>query len=207
MSNRTSQSLLLAAIAVPVAYFGAQIAAAPFFPDYSLLTTSASDLGSSRSTQPQILNAGAMVTGVLGLLGGLGLAVSLPAIQAPKALAWILALCVASIGLAAAWAGLHPLPSPEHDPGVLGAGMFAAPFASALVAWRTETLRHLRWPLTLNLAAFAACGWVLSGAAGINLAEFGGLAQKLLAAVCFLPPAIVATKAFRALRASDSHDA
>lgn len=199
MSHRTLQLLLLAAIAVPFAYFGAQAVAVPFFPEYSLFTTSASDLGSDRSLRPSVLNTGALLTGLLAVLGSLGLAIALPAIKAPQVLSWLLAACVASIGLAAAWAGLHPLPSAEHDPGALGAGMFAAPFISALLTWRVDALKYLRWPLTLNLAAFAACGSVLSGAAGPNVAAYGGLAQKFLAAVCFVPSAIIAFSTHRIL--------
>ncbi|TAG45333.1 MAG: DUF998 domain-containing protein [Betaproteobacteria bacterium] len=203
MKSPLLQWLLFAAVAVPFAYFGAQIAAAPFFPSYSMLTTSASDLGSNRSLQPIILNVGAVLTGVLALLGSVGMGWALPRIGAARMPSWLLAACVASIGLAAAWAGLHPLPSLEHDPGALGAGMFAAPFVSALVVWQTKLLRRWRWLFTLNLAAFAACAWVLSGAAGVNLQQYGGLAQKLAAAVCFVPPAAIAFLATRLLRHAD----
>jgi hypothetical protein len=168
LHSRALQPLLLAAFAVPFTYFGAQIAAALFFPDYSALTVSVSDLGSNRSTMPAVLNR-------------------------------LLAACVASIGLAAAWAGLHPLPSTHHDPGAFGAGMFAAPFVSALAAWQVKLLYPLRWPLLLNLAVFGGCAWILSGAADVNLAAYGGLAQKLVAAVCFAPPSAIAFLAFKLL--------
>lgn len=199
LNVRLLQSLLLAAFAVPFAYFGAQIAAAPFFPDYSILTVSASDLGSNRSTWPAVLNVGAVLTGVLATLGSAGLGLALPSIGTTRTLSWLLAACVASIGLAAAWAGFHPLPSSEHNPGGLGAGMFAAPFVSALVAWRVKRLHSLRWPLLLNLSAFGACALVLSGAADVNLAAYGGLAQKVLAAVCFVPPSAIALHAMKLL--------
>jgi hypothetical membrane protein len=192
MHSRTLQLLLLAAIAVPFAYFGAQVAAAPFFPGYSALSVSASDLGSDRSLRPEILNTGAVLTGVLAALGSVGLALALPRVTATKFLSWLLAACVASIGLAAVWAGLHPLPSPQHDPGALGAGMFASPFVSALAAWQVKPLRPLRWAFLLNLAAFGACAWVLSGSAGADLAAYGGLAQKFVVAVCFTPPSAIA---------------
>ena len=200
---RTLRLLLIAAFAVPFTYFGAQIAAAPFFPDYSPYTVSASDLGSSRSTMPAILNIGAILTGVLGTLGSVGLALALPKIATTTTLSWLLAACMASIGLAAAWAGLHPLPSSQHDPGALGAGMFAAPFVSALVAWKVKLLRPLHVPLLLNLAAFGACAWVLSGVAGIDLSAYGGLAQKVLALVCFAPPSAIAFFSFKLI--GDGH--
>ncbi|MFO0916518.1 MAG: DUF998 domain-containing protein [Pirellulales bacterium] len=194
--------LLLAVCAIPVVYFGGQVAAVPFYPNYSLLVNTASDLGSDKSLRPEILNSAAMVTGALGILGFFGLGLRLPAIGTPKALAWLLAACVASVGLSAIWAALHPLPRADHDPGIIGLGMLAAPIVSALVAWRTPALQHLKWPLTFNVAAFAACAAVLSGAAGINLAEFGGLAQKVAVAVSSFPLAIIAYAAFRALQAA-----
>jgi hypothetical protein len=82
--------------------------------------------------------------------------------------------------------------------------MFAAPFASALLAVRVERFAALRWALCMNLLAFGLCAWVLSGAAGINLAHYGGLAQKLIAAVCFVPPAIIAFVTLRQLRRQQS---
>jgi hypothetical membrane protein len=204
MHPRALETLLAAAVAVPLTYFGAQAAAAPFFPEYSALTVSASDLGSDRSLRPEVLNVGAILTGFLALLGSVGLAVAVPRVSTAKVLSWLLAACVASIGFAAAWAGLHPLPSTQHDPGVLGAGMFAAPFASALLAVRVERFAALRWALCMNLLAFGLCAWVLSGAAGINLAQYGGLVQKLIAAVCFVPPAIIAFVTLRQLQRQQS---
>jgi hypothetical membrane protein len=200
VNSRLLKFLLIAAIATPCAYFGAQAAAAPFYPDYSVLTVSASDLGSDRSSRPAILNGCAILTGELALLGSIGLALALPKIGASKVAAWLLAACVASTGSAAFWAGLHPLPSSLHDPGALGAGMFAAPFLSAFVAWRVERLRSLRWVLLMNVVAFGACAWVLSGAAGVNLAAYGGFAQKCAAVVCFVPPALIAWATLIAMR-------
>ena len=40
------------AIAVPLLYYGVQLVAAPFFPDFSVLSTTASELGSDRSPRP-----------------------------------------------------------------------------------------------------------------------------------------------------------
>lgn len=189
--------LLVAAILVPVVYFGAQVLAAPYFPDYSLLTTSASDLGSDLSSRPGILNTGALLTGVLALLGSVGLAMSLPRIGAGKLAACALALCVASAGLASLWAGGHPLPSPRHDPGALGAGMFVAPFAAVWAAWRLPPAGALRWTLSLNAVAFVALAAIMFGVGDIDLSACGGLMQKLLAVASFSPSAVIAAIAIR----------
>lgn len=189
--------LLVAAILVPVAYFGAQVLAAPYFPNYSILTTSASDLGSDLSSRPGILNSGALLTGMLALLGSAGLAGSLPRIGAGKLAACALALCVASAGLASLWAGWHPLPSPRHDPGALGAGMFVAPFAAVWAAWRLSPTGTLRWALSLNAIAFVALAAVMFGVGAVDLSACRGLVQKLLAVASFLPSAVIAAIAIR----------
>jgi len=194
-SPSTLRAALVAAALVPVVYFGAQLLAAPFYPDYSVFSVTASDLGSDRSLRPWILNSGAVLTGLLALFGSVGLAVVLPRHGVHKPIAWVLAACVASSGLAALWAGVHPLPHPEHDPGALGAGMFIAPLAAAAAAWPLHQAPWLRRALLLNLLAFAATGAVMSGATAIDLERQGALVQKILAATCLLPGALMATVA------------
>lgn len=184
--------LLLCAFLVPFAYFGAQLLAAPYFPDYSVFITSASDLGSDRSSRPYILNNGASLTGVLALMGSVGLALSLPRVGAGRPAAFLSALCLASAGLAALWAGFHPLPHPRHDPGMLGVGMFLAPFVAVWAAWRMRGARIVRIVLLSNAAAFIAFGTIMSGATGVDLAEYGGLVQKLLAVASFAPGSVLA---------------
>lgn len=191
------KSLLIALILVPAAYFGAQILAAPYFPNYSVLTTSASDLGSDRSSRPGILNCGALLTGVLALLGSIGLAASLPRVGVNRLAAFLLAICVASSGLASLWAGWHPLPSPLHNPGALGAGMFVSPFAAVWAAWRLHPARMLRAVLLANAATFVALAAVMSGVVHVDLSRYGGLIQKMLAFTSFVPSAVVAAAAIR----------
>ncbi len=51
-SDDITLALLRFAIAVPLLYYGIQLVAAPFFPDFSFLGTTASELGSDRSVRP-----------------------------------------------------------------------------------------------------------------------------------------------------------
>lgn len=184
--------LLTAAFLVPFVYFGAQFLAAPYFPNYSVFTTSASDLGSDLSSQPSILNTGALLTGILSFLGSAGLAISLPKLGASRVAAFLFALSLASAGLAALWAGLHPLPDPQHNPGALGIGMFVAPFFAVWTAWRINNSGILRYLLVSNAVLFVVLGALMSGAVNIDLAAFGGLIQKLLAASSFAPCSVLA---------------
>jgi hypothetical membrane protein len=189
--------LLVAAVLVPFAYFGAQVAAAPYFPGYDALYTSASALGSDLSTRPGILNTGAVLTGVLALLGSIGFAFALPRAGTGRPAAFALALCLASAGLAAIWAGLHPQPSPRHDPGMLAFGMFVAPFVAAWAVWHKSWPRALRVLLLLDAAAFLLLLVAMSGVAGLHVPPYPGLVQKLLAGLSFLPATAVAAVALR----------
>lgn len=189
--------LLAAAVLVPFVYFGAQVAAAPYFPGYNLLYTSASALGSDLSSRPGILNTGAMLTGLLALVGSIGFALALPRAGTGKPAAFALALCLASAGLAAIWAGLHPQPSPQHDPGLLAFGMFIAPFVAAWVVWHQRWPRALRALLLLDAAAFLLLLVAMSGVAGLHVPPYPGLLQKLLAGLSFLPATAIAAVAIR----------
>jgi hypothetical membrane protein len=193
---------LICAFLVPFAYFGAQLLAAPYFPDYSVFTTSASDLGSDRSSRPDILNSGALLTGALALLGSVGLARALPRFGVSKVAAFLVALSLVSAGLAALWAGLHPIPHPQHNPGALGFGMFLAPFVVVWAGWRIHDGRAIRIVLLSNAAAFIGFGTIMSGATGIDLAAYGGLVQKLLALASFAPGSVLACAALLRARRS-----
>lgn len=189
--------LLAAAVLVPFAYFGAQIAAAPYFPGYNVLYTSASELGSNLSPRPGILNAGALITGVLALTGSTGFTLALPHAGTGKFSAFALALCLASAGLAAIWAALHPLPSPKHDPGLLAFGMFIAPLVASWVVWNKVWPRALRALVLLDAAAFLLLLAAMIGFAGLHVPPYPGLFQKLLAGLSFLPATAIAAVALR----------
>ena len=57
-SDDLTLALLGFAIAVPVLYYGIQVVAAPFYPDFSVVRTIASELGTDRSTHPWVFNGG-----------------------------------------------------------------------------------------------------------------------------------------------------
>lgn len=196
------KGLLAAAILVPVGYFGIQVLAAPWYPHYSVLANTASDLGSNLSMRPAVFNTGALLIGLLAIPGSAGLALSLPRLGVGRASTFALALCLASAGLSAVWAGLHPLPSPRHNPGLLSIGMFAAPLIALWAGWRMPPVRAMRIGLALNALAFVALVFVMSGKAHINLSGIGGGVQKLLALASFAPGAVIAALALGHANAS-----
>lgn len=184
--------LLWAAVIVPVLYFGAQLLAAPCFADYSVFTVTASELGSNRSTCPAIFNAGTVLTGTSAALGARGLWLTLARSGVGRLPAALFAACVAWAGLAFIWGGLHPLPSPIHEPAVLGVGIFAVPLAATLVAWRLPNARLLLVSLVLNVLAFAAVGLVMADSTTIDQQRYGALFKKVFALICLFPIAAIA---------------
>ncbi|HVJ06861.1 MAG TPA: DUF998 domain-containing protein [Acidisarcina sp.] len=104
---------LYAAIAMPVVYFGTQLVAAPYYPGYSFSRDTASMLGTTDSQHPWIFNLGAVLTGVAGLAGALGLFQALKT-KTWTALAALVALSVVANGVLSLKAGMFPMPDPRH---------------------------------------------------------------------------------------------
>jgi hypothetical protein len=193
---------LLAGTAVPVLYFGAQALAAPFFPDFSFLANSASQLGSNLSSRPAILNIGAALTGAAALVAAPGLFTALRDHRVWLVLAALVAACSVSMGLASLWAGTHPMPDPRHNPGALGAGMFAAPFLILLASFKLPRTPGLRWYLILNALAFFVMASIYAQVVPVDLRLYGGAVQRFGALVMLLPVAVLSIWLLRNARSS-----
>jgi hypothetical membrane protein len=196
-------------IAVPLVYFGVQLAAAPFYPGYSFLARDASTLGSPGSSLPGIFNAGVLIAGVLAIVGSAGYFSALRQLRARTLLAWLTAAAVACGGLGAVNAGLFPLPDPRHTDGLLaqiGMGLFPLPILLPAAIWRLPHADAMRRYLVANALVLAAFVPVISGlvqraamAAGVDLPAYQyfldncqGLLQRLAAATVFVPIGVVA---------------
>jgi hypothetical protein len=195
---------LACAVAIPVIYFGMQLAAAPFYPGYSFFSHDASSLGSSASTAPWIFNVGALVLGLIEFVVAVGFAAVAPYAGVGRGLAVLTALALASAGLGSVNAFLHPLPDPRHTGGLLallGSGYALLPVLASAVFWRLGARR-----LAIgNLVAFLAlipimtgltqrvCMWGRFNCAGYEffLNHGHGLIQRIAAAVIFVPVAII----------------
>lgn len=185
---------------MPVLYFGAQALAAPFLPNFSFYAHTASLLGSDLSSQPAILNSGAALTGVAALAASWGLFSALRARGVWLALAALLAACSISMGLASLWAASHPMPDPRHNPGILGAGMFAAPFLVLLVSFALPHASGLRRYLVVNTLAFFLVAALYAGLFPIDLGQYGGAVQRLGAVIMMVPVAVLCVWLLRSAR-------
>lgn len=199
---------LACAVAVPVVYFGAQVLGAAFYPGFSVLRDVASMLGSDASTAPGIFNTAVYGVALVSLLAAPGLWAGVgSSLRAQGATAWrawgtalLAAACVASFGLASAWAATYPLPDPRHNPGPLGVGMFAAPFVALLCAGQLQGARTLRWACVACVLGFGALAAVYSGQIEIDRAAYNGLLQRAGALVMLVPLSLVALAALRLMR-------
>jgi hypothetical membrane protein len=136
-NNRSVTSLcLLAAVAMPILYFGTQIVAAPFYPGYSFSLQSESMLGTQFSRHPWIFNAGEILSG----FAALGAALGLYRVFRRKThflLGWLIGLSVACTGVICVKAGMFPMPDPRHNSwGFLLNFMIITPHLMLIGLWK-----------------------------------------------------------------------
>lgn len=136
-NKRSVTSLcLLAAVAMPILYFGTQIVAAPFYPGYSFSLQSESMLGTQFSRHPWIFNAGEILSG----FAALGAALGLYRVFRRKThflLGWLIGLSVACTGVICVKAGMFPMPDPRHNSwGFLLNFMIITPHLMLIGLWK-----------------------------------------------------------------------
>jgi hypothetical membrane protein len=174
-------------VAIPFLYYGIQAAAAPFFPGFSFVGTTASELGSDLSRHRAIFNVGIMVQGAASLLASLGFLLAFRQLGVDRLFAWPTSLAVAMNGVQTLWAGYFPMPDPRHGghpaflvftlalPVLLAASMWGR------VDWRGRTF------FVANLALLAAMVPVMSQMTGLDTHTYRGLVQRIFALAIFPP--------------------
>ena len=181
-----------AGVAVPFLYYGAQAIAAPFFPGFSVIGTTASELGSDHSTHPSVFNAGAILQGVACLVASVGFFRAFRLLGTHPVLAWLTSLAVATSGLSSLWAGYFPLPDPRHvgHPSFLIAILSLPPLLAAAL-WRQGQVA-LKSYLVANLILLGVMFPIMSGMSGLDIHTYRGLFQRTFALTVFLPIGIAA---------------
>ena len=173
---------------MPVIYFGTQLVAAPFYPQYSFSRDTASMLGTTDSYHPWIFNLGAMLTGAAGLVGALGLFRALRTVTW-TALAALVALCVVANGVLSLKAGMFPMPDPRHASWqFLMPPILAAPLLLLVALWRQGVA--LRTYLLCNCVALMLMVPLMMHRMAAVFAE--GTTQRLFALVVFVPVGVAA---------------
>jgi hypothetical membrane protein len=185
VNDKGTRMALGAGISVPLLYFGLQVAAAPFYPDYNLLTTSASDLGATTFIYGGIVSIGIIVVGIAALVAATGVLVALLRLRAHPILAGLTAAAIACVGLSSLWAGFVPLPDSAHGgPPFLLVGMLLVAPLLLTVTWHRYELRLLHIWLVISIVLVLALMPLMSGALG-DIGVYRGLTQKVLALAVF----------------------
>jgi hypothetical membrane protein len=174
-------------IVVPILYFGTQLLAAPFFPQYSFLSMVASVLGSDLAPYPAIFNTGAMLTGIATIIASVGFFLALQQLDTHPWLAGLASLAVLLNGLGSLWAGFFPLPDPRHGSNPFAVGIFLFPILFTFAIWKLSDAAAIKTYLMITNLLFIALIPIMSGASGINTQGYQGLLQRLTALVFFLP--------------------
>jgi len=181
---------LLASVFVPIFYFGAQLAALPFFPGYSVARDAASVLGTADSRHPWIFNLGAILTGAAALCGALGLAAAFRRIT-NILLAALIAVSVAATGVMSIKAGIFPMPDPRHATwGFLTWLTIATPLLFLLGVWNQRGGTAVRICLVASTLLIVLLLPFLMGRISTPLLQ-PGTVQRMLALAAFLPVGVV----------------
>jgi len=159
-------------IAIPAIYFGIQLAAAPFHPDYSFFSRDASSLGTSGSTAPWIFNLGALILAILQVAVAGAFWTGLRPAGVGRGLAALTALALASAGIGSLNAFLHRLPDPRHTAGplsILGSGFVLLPVVTTAILWRLGARRYALMNVLVGLTVMTVMSgliqrvWMSSG--------------------------------------------
>ncbi|HEV7228285.1 DUF998 domain-containing protein [Brevundimonas sp.] len=179
---------LVAGPALIAVYFGAQLIAVGAHPGYDATRQVASELGAVGAPNAAAFNAAVMLAGGLAMINAAGQAAAVRMIGRSWVWALVLALPVASFGVATLLAALFPLPDPRHAAGSFLVALCLAYSGPALaVFWR---VRAWRWAFVGCLIAIGGAVWVMSGAAGIDRGRWAGAIQRPVALALLTPMAL-----------------
>ena len=187
-------------MAVPLLYYGFQAIAAPFFPGFSLVSTTASELGSDLSRNPQVFNGGILLLGMFSLIASLGFLRALIRLGIPPLLRILTFLAVAMNGAQSLWAGAYPMPDPRHGghPTFILAMLLLPPLLTASL-WRLAD-RRLKTYFIATLLLLIAMVPLMSGMSGLDTHAYRGLLQRVFTLSIFPPIGISAYVLARRLK-------
>ena len=200
MADQATPWALRAGVAVPFVYYGLQALAAPFFPGFTILRTTASELGSDLTPYGGLFNAGIMAQGALTLVAALGFFAALRRLGGNAILAGLTAAAVAMNGVQTLWAGYFPMPDPRHGGHpVFIVAMLLVPVLLPVALWRRGG-PGLKAYFVATLALLAAVFPLMSGVSGLDTNAYRGLLQRVFTLAIFPPIGVAAYSLARQLR-------
>lgn len=179
MSFRT---LLAGGVAIPFIYFASQIAAVLLNPAFNIARQEPSELGCCQAVMPVVANAGFMATGVVAVLGGLGLFVGLRRLQGNVIFAASAGLGLSLFGVAMIMSGVFPLPNPLHYGFGLTLAGILAPLFGALAL---KNGGAVRWIVMLGFIVSLVLVVLSMGIGGVANVNNIGLIVRAISVVAF----------------------
>jgi hypothetical membrane protein len=171
--------------------------AARTYESYDWQSQLASELGTIGCASSAVFNTGIVLSGLAALASAIGFKLGLKQIGVNRAFRGLIATTVVSSGGASVWAGLHPLPSPIHNPGYWGIGTVAFPLLLAAAVRCSPMSPALRFYLVGTAIAIIAFLFIFLGGARMDLLPYDGAMQRLGALLVYSPMAVVAIAILR----------
>src|ERR1700751_2303539 len=179
-------------ICIPFTYFGIQLLAIPFYPGFSILVNSASDLGTAHSLKPWSFNLGAIATGLITFASVYGFYQSLRSSGTNFLLTALVCLSLMCYGTSSLAAGVFPMPHPYHGAGPAQFGIILGPVLFVAAFWKRRR-GWVFWCLAACLALFVVVLVLMRpGVTGLNTDPIMGLLQRILAVAGFAPLGLAA---------------
>lgn len=175
-------------VLVPIIYFGMQIVAAAFYPGYSFLKQTASELGSNQFSYAALFNVGIFVLGIITLAAAFGYLRALLRLGIKPILAWLVAIAIAASGISSLWAASFPLPDPRHgaQPPFLNI-VILLPLLLAIALWKRPNARLLEIYLVATMLLVVGMVPIMSGVIRVDRQLYSGLIQRIFALALFPP--------------------
>ena len=188
--NTFTNMALYVGITIPILYFGIQLLAAPFFPDYNFVDHEASLLGSDLSTFPALFNMGAILIGIVATIASFGFLLALQQLGMHWLLSWLICGILLIGALSHLWAGLFPMPDARHGANPFAIALFATPFLLPIVLWRLSNSKAIKIYFLVNILLFGILALFKSGVMSLGLLNHEGVFQRVFAFIAFVPIAV-----------------
>lgn len=177
------QQCLWGLILAPVFYYLGLIGGALLWPGYSHVSQYASELGSAASPHPWFFNANAMLCGLSGMIGGIGLTHALSRLSGRRGWALAAGVSIALWGASVIVAGLYPMPHDLHGAYGLGMAGHLTPLFALLALRGVEGTRALKLFLGVIFVASLGMFLVMMGLFGPLKIATIGLYQRVNSAL------------------------
>lgn len=198
--------LKIAGTAVPLLYFGTLLLSSLFYPGYSHVTQYASELGSAAARWPAIFNTGIVLTGVAGILAGIGFILVFLRRDAGRLPGILAGAFLSLLGASLIVGGLYPMPDPRHGSFGIGMVIHLSPLLLALALRTDDRFRLLRRFLWLSFILLVTFFLVMMGVGGLVTTANVGVFQRVYALCMFPWIGIAAWRLGSASVAASTHD-